>query len=269
DFLEAPVSTYSSGMKVRLGFAIAIHVDPDILLIDEVLSVGDLSFRNKSLRFMSNLNKKAKAIVFISHNLEQIRNLCQRTIVLDNGKIIFDGETNKAINIYESLSRDTTLINMDKTKNPDLNVQGIIDTETVILTDTGITNLKGEKEKKIEVDEPFIHYFEFELLQPQEELIFTSSISDDKGCQVIWNVSNDLDKYKFTNIKPGKYRLEFKYNKHHLLPGVYTTSHGIRNSKTYETFQKITSGYNFIVTSDKHPKRAIINTDYNIELLKI
>ena len=73
DFLEAPVSTYSSGMRVRLGFAIAVHCEPDILLIDEVLSVGDLSFRNKSLRHMANFRAKAKALIFISHNLEQVR----------------------------------------------------------------------------------------------------------------------------------------------------------------------------------------------------
>jgi lipopolysaccharide transport system ATP-binding protein len=78
DFLDAPVNTYSSGMRVRLGFAIAVHCEPDILLVDEILSVGDLAFRNKSMRKMAEFREKANALIFISHNLEQVRNLCSK-----------------------------------------------------------------------------------------------------------------------------------------------------------------------------------------------
>jgi lipopolysaccharide transport system ATP-binding protein len=97
DFLEAPVSTYSSGMRVRLGFAIAMHCEPDILLIDEILSVGDLSFRNKSMRKMAEFREKANGLIFISHNLEQVRVLCKNVIVLDKGRIVYYGPTHNGL----------------------------------------------------------------------------------------------------------------------------------------------------------------------------
>ena len=103
DFLDTPIKRYSSGMKARLGFSISVHVDPDILLIDEVLSVGDLSFQAKCLDKIKEYCSKGVTIIFVSHNLESVRKICKRTILLKKGRIVFDGDTVKAIDKYFSI----------------------------------------------------------------------------------------------------------------------------------------------------------------------
>ncbi len=80
EFVDVPVKYYSSGMYVRLGFAVAVHCEPEILLVDEVLAVGDLAFQNKSLEKLARLREKANAVVFVSHNLEHVRNLCDSVL---------------------------------------------------------------------------------------------------------------------------------------------------------------------------------------------
>lgn len=100
EFLDTPLKRYSSGMKARLGFAVSAHVDADIMLIDEVLSVGDMSFQKKCLKKMEEYINNETSIIFVSHNLASIRKLCQRTILLDQGRILIDGPTQEAIDKY-------------------------------------------------------------------------------------------------------------------------------------------------------------------------
>ncbi len=99
-FIETPVKRYSSGMTARLGFAVAAHMEPDVLLVDEVLSVGDAKFRRKCLNHMAELIKSDVTVVFISHLLDQVRTLCPRSIVLKAGEVIYDGQTPGAIKEY-------------------------------------------------------------------------------------------------------------------------------------------------------------------------
>ncbi len=105
DFIDVQVKTYSSGMYLRLGFAIAAQVDPDILLIDEVLAVGDLAFQKKCFERIEELKKKGKTILFVSHDLNAVRKICDRTIWLNEGKIEIDDATEKAINFYLAKTR--------------------------------------------------------------------------------------------------------------------------------------------------------------------
>jgi len=100
EFIDTPVKYYSSGMYVRLGFSVAAHTDPEILLVDEVLSVGDFAFRKKCLDAMARFRESGTTVVFVSHNLEAVANLCKRTLLLAHGKMLVDTETSKAIAHY-------------------------------------------------------------------------------------------------------------------------------------------------------------------------
>jgi lipopolysaccharide transport system ATP-binding protein len=102
DFLDSPVKNYSSGMFVRLGFAVAVHCDIDILLIDEVLSVGDLVFRAKCLDKMREFKEKKKTIIYVSHQMHEVEKICDKVMVLARGTNYFSGEPNKAIDAYRS-----------------------------------------------------------------------------------------------------------------------------------------------------------------------
>jgi len=105
DFIDTPVKRYSSGMYVRLAFSVAAHLDPDILLLDEVLAVGDAAFQRKCMNFARSLEKKGSTILFVSHNMYSIKTMCQRVIYLKKGKVVFDGPTNEGLKLYEDDSR--------------------------------------------------------------------------------------------------------------------------------------------------------------------
>jgi lipopolysaccharide transport system ATP-binding protein len=109
DFIDTPVKRYSSGMYVRLAFAVAAHLEPEILLIDEVLSVGDLPFQRKCMEFAKNLQRGNATILFVSHNMFSIKTMCRRVIYLQQGRIVFDGPTDDGIKLYEENCRLSTL----------------------------------------------------------------------------------------------------------------------------------------------------------------
>ena len=100
-YIDTPVKRYSSGMTVRLGFAVAAHLEPEILVVDEVLAVGDAEFQKKAIGKMQDLSTgEGRTVLFVSHNMASVKSLCDRSIVLNNGKSVFDGETEAAINFY-------------------------------------------------------------------------------------------------------------------------------------------------------------------------
>jgi lipopolysaccharide transport system ATP-binding protein len=99
-FLDTPVKHYSSGMYVRLAFAVAAHLDPEILVVDEVLAVGDLTFQKKCLGKMSEVSRGGRTVLFVSHNMAAIENLCTRGVVLHQGELLFDGGAKQGIQFY-------------------------------------------------------------------------------------------------------------------------------------------------------------------------
>lgn len=119
EFIDAPVQSYSSGMQVRLGFAISTTLDPDILLLDEVLAVGDVSFRLKCYSRVDQLRKKA-AVIFVSHSVEHIGRICQSALLLKAGKILHYGSVPTALQLYEAGNRDPSERGSSKHLHPPL-----------------------------------------------------------------------------------------------------------------------------------------------------
>ncbi|MDZ4855166.1 MAG: ABC transporter ATP-binding protein [Nitrospirota bacterium] len=105
DFLDQPVRTYSSGMVARLGFSIAVHLDPEVLLIDEILAVGDLHFQTKCREKMKWFKNQKTTIVLVSHSTGDIRQLCDRVLWLDRGKLVGQGSPNEIVPLYETSQR--------------------------------------------------------------------------------------------------------------------------------------------------------------------
>lgn len=103
-FIDVPVKNYSSGMRARLGFSIATAVDPDVLILDEVLSVGDAKFRAKSLAKVQSLFDKGVTVLFVSHNIAQVKAICNKAILLNHGTIIAQGDVNEVAEVYETMT---------------------------------------------------------------------------------------------------------------------------------------------------------------------
>ena len=119
-YLDTPVKRYSSGMMVRLGFAVAAHLDPEILVVDEVLAVGDAEFQKKAIGKMQDVSRgEGRTVLFVSHNMGSIRQLCTRGVVLDKGLVAFDGNVNDAIGLYmRDKSQEGNIIDFAKINNP-------------------------------------------------------------------------------------------------------------------------------------------------------
>ena len=109
-FIDTPVKRYSSGMYVKLAFSVAAHLDSEIMVMDEVLAVGDMKFQQKCLGRMGDAaGNEGRTVLYVSHNMNTIRQLCTRCIVMDHGKIVFDGDVEEAISIYMNHSEDRRL----------------------------------------------------------------------------------------------------------------------------------------------------------------
>ena len=100
DFIDTPVKRYSSGMYARLGFSVAAHVDPDVLVVDEVLSVGDYLFQRKCVEKMNSIRRSGATIIFVSHDLKSVSDLCKRTMLLEKGKAVIIGGTGEVVDRY-------------------------------------------------------------------------------------------------------------------------------------------------------------------------
>jgi ABC-type polysaccharide/polyol phosphate transport system ATPase subunit len=107
-FIDTPVKRYSSGMQARLGFSVAAHLEPDVLFIDEVLSVGDMSFQQKCLERMRENVRAGVTLVFVSHNLQAVAALCKRALVCGRGRLLFDGPTEQALTVYLQAAQTTS-----------------------------------------------------------------------------------------------------------------------------------------------------------------
>ena len=118
DFIDTPVKRYSSGMFVKLAFSVAAHLDSEIMIMDEVLAVGDMAFQKKCLTKMREAAKQeGRTVLYVSHNMNTIRTLCDRCIVLDKGRIIFDGDVEKAIAIYLNMGVQERAVCVDLSKS--------------------------------------------------------------------------------------------------------------------------------------------------------
>ena len=141
-FIDTPVKRYSSGMYVKLAFSVAAHLDAEIMIMDEVLAVGDMSFQQKCLNKMRDVSRsEGRTVLYVSHNMNTIRQLCERCIVLKSGKIIYDGNTEEAISIYLGHERSLSVKNVvrDTIREPigdskiHINIIEIIDKDVPII----------------------------------------------------------------------------------------------------------------------------------------
>ncbi|MBU1862203.1 MAG: ABC transporter ATP-binding protein [Candidatus Omnitrophica bacterium] len=256
DFIDAPVKYYSSGMYVRLGFSIAINIQPEILLIDEVLSVGDLSFQNKSLEKLAELRNKAHVVVFVSHNLEQVRNLCDRVVILDQGRQESYDDTNEALLRYHHRAQQKRLEYSKKKKG--FITFGHVSSGDINVKDGGIIDKDGNKIDTIVFGENISLFVDIEIHKNINNIIFCISILDEKKIICIRQYSNDYDKQKYYSLSKGRCRLCVEVEAPNLMPGVYSPGFAIRNASTGETYVRIAQLDSFSIEGNLVPRGGVI-----------
>ena len=245
DHLYQPVKTYSSGMFARLAFACAINVDPDVLIVDEVLSVGDMAFQLKCFKKFEQFKKKGKTILFVTHSIADVLNNCNRAIVIDKGRKIFDGDVKPGVDMYKKLItgmldenyKEKKIIEAEKntnrkalseksdwkkhfTLNPDVVVYG---NEEAIVYDYGIFNEKGQPETVVNNNEEIAVKLKVKFNKDIEEPVISMTIKDFHGKEMCGTNTNFLNINTGKCLKGEEYIYEFK-QKVHLAPGKYTLS---------------------------------------------
>jgi lipopolysaccharide transport system ATP-binding protein len=183
-FLDTPVKHYSSGMYVRLAFAVAAHLEPDILLIDEVLAVGDASFQKKCLSRMEAASQQARTVLFISHNLGAIRQLCPRSILIDHGRIVQDGPTPDVLRRYNDL-----LCHLEVDENTNLRDRLNRSTGSVRFTDVSVENSGGERKWDFNAGETVRLRTTYQVFESVPNLRFFFSLESSTHYETITSVS--------------------------------------------------------------------------------
>jgi lipopolysaccharide transport system ATP-binding protein len=184
NFIDTPVKRYSSGMYVRLAFAVAAHLDPDILLLDEVLAVGDFIFQRKCMDFARQLERNGSTILFVSHNMFSIKNMCERVIYLKQGKIAFDGLTDEGLRLYESESKLGPTWWFHPPQDP-----------TLVITNVELYGEHGEQKTMFEFGERMRIRIGYRAFRPVEGPHFLCSIkrSDQLLCCNFSSYADKLD----------------------------------------------------------------------------
>ena len=174
-YVDTPVKRYSSGMRVRLAFAVAAFLEPDILVIDEVLAVGDAEFQKKAIGKMQDISKgDGRTVLFVSHNMAAVKNLCTRAIVLENGTSVFEGATDEAVDFYLSQNKIQESIPLDERKDRSGNGD-------FLFKDISIVNEKNEKQLNLLSGESYKIQICSETRVKQANLKVRVQFVDNKG----------------------------------------------------------------------------------------
>lgn len=293
DHLYQPVKTYSSGMFARLAFACAINIDPDILIVDEVLSVGDMAFQLKCFKKFEQFKEKNKTIIFVSHSINDILNNCNRTIIMESGRKIFDGSVKEGVDTYKRLITgmlsETKESTQDKEKNikeekisvisneedwksyctvnPDMLVYGNNEAQ---LIDFGIFNDKGEIVTMIDNQELITIKSKALFNQDIECPIFTMTVKNFNG-QEMCGTNTSFHKIYTGICKAGeKYVCSFEQQLK-LAPGKYTLSLSCTRYDVNGEIIVMNRNYDaliFEVTTEK-PMVGVFDIDTKIKFEKI
>lgn len=211
-FLDTPVKHYSSGMYVRLAFAVAAHLEPEILVVDEVLAVGDVAFQNKCLGKMEEVTKEGRTVLFVSHNMGAITNLCSSSIFLDRGQVIFTGSS------YEGVSK--YLDSVTERCGGELFLEK--SSSAAYFTRIAILDTDDEPTTTVDLTLGFKVTFEYDVLQPIDGLNLAVSLYDNHGSHIFYSSLSKSPSPITQNHQPGHYVAEVDFPKDFMAPGTYT-----------------------------------------------
>lgn len=213
-FLDTPVKRYSSGMYVRLAFSVAAHLEPDILIVDEVLAVGDAEFQRKCLNKMEEVTKgEGRTIILVSHNMDAIKKLCTRCILINNGRIEMIGPTNKVVEKY--LDRDALYPMISLKDRKDRGGKG-----GVRFTDIRVTNTKDENEIQSGDRLRIRLKYESDFKESINDVRIVSVIVDEDLQTILW-LDSDVTKNSFTDPLPSRGFIVCETHEANLIEGRY------------------------------------------------
>jgi lipopolysaccharide transport system ATP-binding protein len=217
-FIDTPIKRYSSGMRLRLGFAVAAHMEPDVLFVDEVLAVGDADFQKKCLTAMDDLRTGGRTVLFVSHNMAAIENLCPRTIWIDAGKLRQDGPTDDVIAAYLATFSDAQRARYDLEK-----VDGRGGDGSVRFTRVDFLDAEGNPTAVFRSGESLRARFHFRVKERVKDPHFDVLIHSDLGTRIA-TISSTHTGYYIPTLEAGVGTIDVVIDDLFLLPNRYYLS---------------------------------------------
>lgn len=264
-FMDQKLKNYSSGMQVRLAFSIAMQAHNNILLIDEVLAVGDERFQQKCLSIFNNMKKdKTKTIIFVSHDMQTVQRFCDRAVVIHDSNIIYSGSAQQAAIEYKRLNFPDMVEPSNSTSATGM---GLNDKRAgsgiVRITDCIIRDAEGKRQNIIKSGESFSVQMHYDAKEPASKLVFGIAIKDAKSDSIIYG-PNTQESDIFIDAKQGKGSVTLSVSNNIISPGVYNIEAGFFNeSQTVgHDYVKLENAITFVGT-ERHgyvyvePKWAI------------
>lgn len=229
-FLDTPVKRYSSGMYVRLAFAVAAHLESEILIVDEVLAVGDAAFQAKCLGKMSSIAKgNGRTVLFVSHNMAAVLSLCDRAVYFEDGQAVADGKTQAVLQRYLQGAERQAMHAELFTKRRVMLCRGKATLTKAMLIDTC-----GLSVEKVSYGEPFAVEIEVRVDEPLDGLDLGIAISTLTGFEIASSLSSHS--LELNAISPGVYVYIAKYLNLSLIPGLYNVGFGLRSDRGLEDY---------------------------------
>jgi lipopolysaccharide transport system ATP-binding protein len=220
-FLDTPIKRYSSGMRLRLGFAVAAHLDPDVLIVDEVLAVGDAAFQRKCLKTMEGLRNGGRTVLFVSHNIGAVENLCSRGIWLQGGQIRMDGPVREVTKTYMSANVDVvggSVVLKDASGRPG--------SGDVRLTRIELLDSRKQLLNMIQSGVQLTIRFHYNVSKPLAHLNFGYRISTEFG-MLVTESSTRLHNIELPRLSSGDAYIDIDISALNLMPGAYYLSAGV------------------------------------------
>jgi ABC-type polysaccharide/polyol phosphate transport system ATPase subunit len=261
EFLDQPVKTYSSGMYVRLGFAVAVHVDPDVLLIDEVLAVGDEEFSARCIAKIQEMKFRGVTLVFVTHQLDQVRNLCDRALWLDHGMLEAIGDPMRVVDAYlQEVSSGAAASSPPEedggTKpaapqetKPDANEEERWGSGEILLKHVALTDPRGRELVAIGAGTPVTIDIDVEVRAPQEDFVFGLGIYHADG-SCVYGTNTDVEGYA-PQLLDANARIRFVMPSLDLVAGTYRVDAAVhtRNGRAFDYRRNV---IRFVVGSRVH-----------------
>ncbi|PIF21346.1 ABC transporter ATP-binding protein [Candidatus Pantoea floridensis] len=231
-YIDQPVRVYSSGMQMRLAFSVATAVRPDILIVDEALSVGDAYFQHKSFNRIREFSRAGTTLLIVSHDKQSIQSICDRAILLNKGKLEMEGDPESVMDYYNALLADKQNQKIEQVELSDGSIQTISGNGEAVVEDIRILNEQGETIEFLNVGEKVCLKVTVRVNEYIPRLIFGYGIKDRLG-QVIYGTNTELKKMPIDNAEKGsKYILTIHFDAN-LGPGSYSIQTALVSTDTH------------------------------------
>ncbi|MBW4644616.1 MAG: ABC transporter ATP-binding protein [Goleter apudmare HA4340-LM2] len=270
DAIDAPVRTYSSGMKARLGFACAIYTNPDILLIDEVLAVGDFKFRTKCYRKLSELRKNGVSFILVSHAASAILSNCDSAAYLSRGDLVICSDAKTVVKKYEEDLSINKVPNADVSQVGELCVAGESVSSALKINSLSFRDSEGNILDTLTTGQPAYLYVKCQAYEQVKDVsvnMIIRNLSDQEGCYLYLESAKDIG---FIQISSGEFTVRLLIPYCGLLTGVYSTKINLTANGSYYTILDIIESFRFKVEGDENisqssfyqPRRWEINDSW-------